>query len=58
MKAKTFKIKNEVIVVLEDNNKLVEVRGKDIIKSFTSFNAALKWAEKEEINGVRNMGYY
>jgi hypothetical protein len=57
MKAKTFKLGSEVVVVMEDNNKVVEVYGKNLVKPFTSFKAALSWVEKEDINGVRNMGY-
>jgi hypothetical protein len=58
MKAKTIKIYGEVLVILEDNNKNVEVIGKNSMKPFTSFESALRWAKKEEFNGVWNMGYY
>lgn len=57
MKAKTFKLSDRVLVVVEDNNKNVEVCGRNMLKPFTSFKAALNWVEKEGINGVRNMGY-
>lgn len=59
MKAKTLKLNSKTITIIENEHKEVQVFEEEKVHIFSSFEQALKWAEKEVFNGVRNIwGHY
>lgn len=51
MKAYSFTIENDVIVVIENEHKEVVATGKEVEWTFTSFEQALQWAKQRGYNG-------
>lgn len=51
MKAFSFLLNKEAVVIIENEHKEIETYGKEVNWNFTSFEQALRWAKKEVYNG-------